>query len=262
MILHDSLVLEVSGSFKVIFGVVYVLLALTASSHAVLKRRDPHAALWWAVVSWTFPFAGPFLYYFFGINRIERKAARLRKRRLPPSVERTASHTFTSGNRVEALANGDEAYPAMVRAIDEAKASVGLATYIFIDDPVGQLFIDALARAQARKVAVRVLIDDVGAGFFWSSVYGKLQASVVPVAYFLPALAPWRMVYLNMRNHRKILTVDGKIAFTGGLNINALPIQDIHFRLEGPEAARVQETFRLDWAFTTGEYLGGEAWFP
>ena len=275
----------------IFLGILYVFPAIIASTHAILKRRDPHAAAWWVVVVWILPLAGPFLYYFFGINRIERKSARLRKRKsakesspkllhskpppapsLPPEtrhlsklsnlVGRIISQPLTFGNTVMPLIGADEAHSAMIRAIDGAQNSVGLSTYIFKNDSIGQKFIDALARARERRVEVRVLIDDVGAGFFWSGVDNKLRQGKAPVAYFLPALTPWRMAYFNMRNHRKILTVDGKIAFTGSMNIGAFPITDTHFRLEGPVVAGIQETFRLDWAFTTGEFLGGDSWFP
>ncbi len=276
---------------RVLLGVLYILPAVFSTGHAILRRRDPHSAAWWVVVVWALPIAGPVLYYFFGINRIERKASRLKKRRITSKsaakiqlddekfaaslpegfehllslshlVERVVKNPLTFGNKVDFFDHRDKAYPAMVQAINEAKNSVCLSTYIFNHDSSGRMFIDALSRAALRKVQVRVLIDDVGSGFFWSSVYKDLKKNGARVAYFMPTLLPWRMAYFNLRNHRKILTIDGKIAFTGSMNITSDPIQDIHFRLEGPVVARVQETFRLDWAFTTGEFIDGENWFP
>lgn len=272
-----------------------ILSSALASGHAIIRRRDPRAALWWTAASWFFPFVGPLLYYFLGINRIERKVLRLRSRTKPsaPAVSgngedpRTSSlghlsslahlvkgvvrKPLTNGNKVTPLINGDAAYPAMLQAIDEATSSVGLSTYIFENDRVGQLFIAALARAAKRNVAVRVLIDDVGAGFSWRSVDRSLSRNNVKVAYFHPTLVPWRMAYINLRNHRKILTVDGRIGFTGGINIAdghmislkpASPCEDLHFRLEGPVVSHLQDTFRSDWYFATGENLDGDFWFP
>ncbi len=285
---------------EALLGLITFSLAFAASVHAVLRRRNPHAALYWLLVAWVFPLVGPFLYYFFGINRVQRRAARLRRRRNPraPSpylilsssieetsisyemrhllslcrvVENAVKLPLTRGNDITPLINGEEAFPAMLTAIDRAEKSVALSTYIFDGDEMGRRFIDALARAVDRGVQVRVLIDDVGAGLHWRSVYRELAERRVPVAYFLPTLAPWRMSYINLRNHRKILVVDGQIAFSGGMNITAHHLvrqptrhtaQDVHFRIHGPVVAQVMEAFRVDWHFTTGELLNGALWFP
>jgi cardiolipin synthase len=102
-------------------------------------------------------------------------------------------------------------------------------------------------------------------------VIRPLQRAGVPVATFLPTLIPWRFRYSNLRNHRKILVADGRIGFTGGMNIRERNvgephcrhrIQDVHFRVEGPVVAHLQEIFAYDWEFCTGELLEGELWFP
>ena len=107
----------------------------------------------------------------------------------------------------------------MVRAIDEATRSVTLSTYIFNNDRAGKLFVDALGRAVGRGVEVRVLVDGIGKRYSWPSVVGPLKRAGVPVAVFLPTLTPGWFPYLNLRNHRKILVVDGRVGFTGGMNI-------------------------------------------
>ena len=118
---------------------------------------------------------------------------------------------------------------------------------------------------------MRVLIDAAGARYSWPPITHELRRAGVNTARFLPSLAPWRVATINLRNHRKSLVVDGKIAFTGGMNIrhgNVLadkpkgPVQDLHFRVEGPVVAQLQEAFANDWAFSTGEVLDGEIWFP
>ena len=132
-----------------------------------------------------------------------------------------------------------------------------------------------LRRAVSRRVEVRVLIDDVGARYTWRPTTWRtmprlLRQAGIPVAEFLPALIPWRFQYTNLRTHRKIMVVDGKTGFTGGINIhegNCLelqprhPVQDLHFRVTGPVVAELQEVFADDWAFCTGELLEGEPWF-
>ena len=175
------------------------------------------------------------------------------------------------GNRITPLHDGDEAYPAMIAAIDEARDSVLLSTYIFDNDRAGALFLEAFRRAVARRVEVRVLIDDLGARYSWPSVIAGLRAAGVRVARFLPKLIPTRFRYANLRNHRKIMVVDGRVGFTGGMNVREgcllelnprHPVRDLHFRVEGPAVAHLQEVLADDWAFITGELLQGQRWFP
>ena len=117
---------------------------------------------------------------------------------------------------------------------------------------------------------MRVLIDSVGAKYRWPTVGRALVDAKVDVAFFLPTLVPWRLHYSNLRNHRKLLIIDGELAFTGGMNIregNVLkqptraPIRDLHFRMVGPVVSQLQEIFAIDWKFTTGEVLSGPLWF-
>ena len=174
------------------------------------------------------------------------------------------------GNCIVPLVNGDQAYPAMIEAIEAAAHSITLSTYIFDNDQAGQLFLDAIQRAVARRVEVRVLVDDVGARYTWPTMPRLLRRAGIPCATFLPTIIPWRFQYSNLRTHRKILVVDGQIAFTGGINIregNCLawqpkyPVQDIHFRVTGPVVTQLQEVFADDWEFCTDELLQGEPWF-
>ncbi len=185
-------------------------------------------------------------------------------------VRDVTQQPLLAGNRVVSLINGDQAYPAMLQAIEDASRSITFTTYIFRHDAMGQQFLDALKRAVARKVEVRVLIDDVGARYSWRPMPRILRKAGIPCAQFLPTLIPWRFRYSNLRNHRKIMVVDGKIGFAGGINIderNCLerqtrhPVQDLHFRLIGPVVSQLQEVFVDDWAFSSGELLQGEPWF-
>jgi cardiolipin synthase len=159
----------------------------------------------------------------------------------------------------------------MVRAIDEATRSVTLSTYIFNDDRAGALFVDALGRAVGRGVEVRVLVDGIGKRYSWSSVVGPLERAGVPVAVFLPTFTPGWFPYFNLRNHRKILVVDGRVGFTGGMNI----LEDYYLELRprrrsvtctsgsgGPAVAHLQRVFADDWVFCTAEHLLASLWFP
>jgi cardiolipin synthase A/B len=273
-----------------------LLASLLASGHALLHKRDTRAATLWIGFIWLMPAVGPLLYLVLGVNRIRRRALVLgvhktRLRGMPKNlgepehegaehlkllarvVTRVVTRPLTPGNRVQPLVNGDEAFPAMLAAIESARHSISLVTYIFDNDASGKQFADALGRAVKRGVAVRVLIDAAGTRYSWPSIIRQLKAAQVPHAKFLPAslFAPWRVATVNLRNHRKILVADGQTAFTGGMNIRhgnvlaarpAKPVQDLHFRVEGPVVTQLQDAFANDWAFTTGEVLDDMAWFP
>jgi cardiolipin synthase len=273
-----------------------VFASALASGHALLHKRDPRAATLWLGVIWLVPALGPLLYLALGINRLQRRtlptgthpaparpvpedlgeprpesAGHLQQ--LAQVVYRVVNRPLIPGNRLQPLINGDAAFPAMLAAIDQAEKSISLSCYIFDNDPAGQQFAAALGRAVQRGVAVRVLIDAAGTRYSWPSIARTLRRAQIPFAKFLPAslFQPWRVATLNLRNHRKILVVDGQMGFTGGMNLRQghcldssprSPVQDLHFRVEGPIATHLQEAFANDWAFTTGETLEGNAWFP
>ena len=271
------------------FGIGWVL-ALAVSAHVLLRKREVASAMGWIGFAWFAPITGTIAYLVLGVNRVQRRARRLRRdsRRSSPDQgattlpynaldalergnTRITGRPVLAGNAVQVFQNGDEGYPPMLAAIASAKCSVGLSSYIFNDDAWGGRFIDALDQAHRRGVAVRVLIDGIGGGWVRSRAYHHLRRRGIPVARFLHSPLPWRMPFLNLRSHRKMLVLDGCTAFTGGLNIadqNVLaerpksPVQDTHFRFAGPVVAQLCEAFAQDWSFASDEDLGGDAWFP
>ncbi|HTR79692.1 MAG TPA: phospholipase D-like domain-containing protein, partial [Gemmatimonadaceae bacterium] len=179
--------------------------------------------------------------------------------------------SLTAGNAIDCLVNGDAAYPAMLEAIEHAERSVALATYIFDRGVVADRFLAVLEGAMRRGVEVRVLIDAVGARYSHPPIVGELRGRHVPVARFLPSVVPLVHPYFNLRNHRKLLIVDGAVGFCGGLNIRdacllALhppdPTADLHFRIRGPVVQQLMSAFAFDWQYTTGEPLDDARWFP
>jgi cardiolipin synthase len=269
------------------FGAAVLLVALLTAAHAVIYKRDPRSAGLWVLLIWLLPIAGAILYLFFGVNRVQRRAARMRRdlvrvrttsesdERLPVTelvplarlVGEVVERPLLPGNSIEPLVDGVEAYPAMLEAIDAARTSIALASYIFHADGIGARFVDALIRAHQRGVAVRILIDDVSCRFSLHSPAKRLRQAGVPVGDFNPPLVPARLNAFNLRNHRKILVVDGVLGFTGGINIDRrywgeCAYRDMHFRLGGPVVAHLMEVFVDDWLFTTDEALRGPEWFP
>jgi cardiolipin synthase len=285
------------GNMDILHGIlitINVLLVMVTAGHALLYKRDSRAALGWISVCVIFPFAGPFLYFLFGINRVQTRAKKLHRRlsfslelgyehsgvesgpalpgvHVPPEVSDIAriSDTVTmrplvGGNRIELLQNGEQAYPAMLEAIEGARKSLFLATYIFDTNDTGRTFIEALSRATGRGVDVRVIIDGVGELYSFPRAGTLLKKRGVRAARFIPPRLFPPMFHINLRNHRKILVADGLIGFTGGMNIgdrhladnfdNPSRVEDLHFRITGPVISQVEQVFLDDWRFCTGEH--------
>ncbi|MDF2999006.1 MAG: cardiolipin synthase [Xanthobacteraceae bacterium] len=268
------------------------VIGTSAAVHAAMTKDDVRAAIGWVGVIMLSPVIGALLYLVAGINRIRQSAAGQRR----ADVERGHSHAFappvaipvppgfasmknlgdqvaafplTAGNAVSLLDGGDVAYPEMLAAIGAAERHIALSSYIFDNDPVGVQFAEALIAAQARGVAVRVLIDAVGARYSRPSIVARLREADVTTALFMGNLVGLRLPYANLRSHRKMLVVDGALAFTGGMNIRAQfasafagadVAHDTHFRVEGPAVGQLLTVFAHDWSFTTMERLTGDAW--
>lgn len=266
---------------------LYILLAAAVTVDILLKKSDVPRALGWIGLVWLAPVFGSLLYYLFGINRVTRRALKMgrltRKQASPPGatqpdaseniaqLSKVSGHVtgefLTMGNALTVLDSGEQAYPVMLEAIRGAKHSIALVSYIFRNDVAGREFADALIEAAQRGVKVRVLLDSIGAGYIYPRILYRMRAGGVIAARFLHTWLPWRMPFLNMRNHRKVLLVDGRIGFTGGINIGdenlgAEAIKDIHFRIEGPVVRTLMDTFARDWAFTTDEELDEDCWWP
>lgn len=277
-------------------------LAVATAAHAIMYRRDARAALLWVGLVWLAPIVGACLYSLFGINRVRRKATRLRKgvahvymepsappvapeslskaiqqdkfahfEQLERVIDTIVARPLVPDNRIQPLLNGDEAYLSMLAAIDAASSSVSLATYIFNSDRIGQRFVSHLSAARRRGIEVRVLVDDVGKRYSWPRITRALRRSKITHALYHPRLWTPTNGTINLRNHRKICVVDGCVGFTGGINIQqghvledpgGKPVQDLHFRIEGPAVRELQEVFAEDWAFAAGESLEGPVWFP
>ena len=269
-----------------LFTLVAAVSAIWAASHALLHNRDPRATWGWILSCWLLPIAGPLLYFAFGINRVQRRARRLRPavlRSMPKPfahaysllspqlhplahiAEAVSGQLLLPGNSVEPLHNGEQAYPKMLAAIAAARHSVLLASYIFELDEIGKQFIAELAAAKARGVDVRVLIDgtaDLGSARNSVATQLRLQQVAVEIFHPLTGIKRGLSLNLNLRNHRKLAIIDGVVAFTGGMNISAHSLAqkkdaawvetDMHFALTGPIVGPLTEAFIEDWHYAGG----------
>ena len=174
------------------------------------------------------------------------------------------------GNRVSALQNGAEIFPAMLEAIHGARISVTFETYIYWSGEIGAKFAEALSERARAGIPVNVTIDWVGSIKMEQALIDRMEEAGVRVQRYRP-LHWYNISRMNNRTHRKLLVIDGTIGFTGGVGIadqwqgnaeDAEHWRETHFRIEGPVVAQLQAAFNDNWIKTTGEVLNGETYFP
>lgn len=293
---------------EVLYSLLYGVLLLGGSMHVLLHKRDPRSAALWLLLLLTLPVGGLVLYLLFGVDRVARRALlkevanqqirqalhaaqpgvglrstqpgpppRREEPRIPqppprfePVLSRLCALPLLSGNRIRWMSQGDHVYARMLSAIENARHHVHLETYIFQPDRVGRQLVELMIEKAAQGVEVRVLYDTIGStDALW--FMEEVARTRVKVAEFSP-LNPFKRGWqVNLRNHRKLLVVDGQLAFTGGMNINEkhlidhpllTRVRDYHFQVEGPVVRQMQEWFVEDWYYARGEKLLAPAYFP
>lgn len=279
--------------------ILSLVISIPTAIHAAMTKQEVRAAIGWVGVIILSPFAGSILYFIAGINRVRQtQITGLRNKGIkeyrsdnaPPIIQ--LNETFTpqlaslqtlgdhishfqlrGGNHIQLLAGGDEAYPAMLSAIENAEHSIALQSYIFDNDRLGRRFVEALMRAKKRGVQIRVLIDAIGVKYSHPPIHRLLRNEGIVCALFMSiSLLPLSFIrrpYANLRSHRKMLIIDGHIAFAGGMNIREgffseftdnKPAIDTHFSYQGPVVLQFMSTFAHDWQFTTNENLTYDFW--
>lgn len=269
-----------------IIVVLHISLSVVTALHVLLFKENERTSLAWIGLVIFSPVVGSLFYWLFGINRIKRLA----QKEHPKEQKEDFSHlkkplkyhhlpdnwhcailagynihpvNYLADNYVEPLINGDMAYPDMLQSIQAAKRYIVLSSYIFDYDSLGRQFVDALVNAHQRGVIVNVLLDGIGIGYSWRKSDHALKKLGVKTARFLPAISLTSARFINLRNHRKILCVDGEVAYIGGMNLSknnivigaVHPIDDIHFRVAGPVIDQISQVFTEDWFFATGEVI-------
>jgi cardiolipin synthase len=174
------------------------------------------------------------------------------------------------GNRVETLLNGDQIFSAMLQAIRSARQTITFETYIYWSGEIGRSFAEALAERAQKGVKVHVMLDAVGSQKLDDESIEKMRSAGVEVLFYRP-VRWYTLGKLNNRTHRKLLVVDGRIGFTGGVGIadkwtgNAQDPdhwRDTHYRVEGPVVAQIQAAFMDNWSKLTGKALHSAEYFP
>ncbi|MEW6777084.1 MAG: cardiolipin synthase [Bdellovibrionota bacterium] len=264
----------------------------------LLRRREPSATLAWLFAIIVFPYVGVLLYIVFGNNRVHsrREAKRRSDTELGRSIERLRERFFDSfpdvepslfaaaknlglpppaaGNRVMVYTDGPSAFEALLARIESARHHAHLEFFLFRQDETGRCLLETLCAAARRGVEIRLLVDAVGLfmGQTKESFFDPLRKAGGQMVRFLPVGLVRGWSFFNLRNHRKLTVVDGRLAFTGGMNVgdeysglspkDGPAWRDILLEVEGPAAALVQEVFAADWYFATGEGLAAKSYFP
>ena len=211
--------------------------------------------------------------FFGGEKKIERQVHRayaLEDPRFLQELGVLLGPAFVAGNRTQALLNGDAIFPPMLEAIRGAQKTITFETYIYWSGDIGQAFASALAERARHGVKTHVLLDWVGSAKIEESMLDEMRAAGVQIQKYHPP--HWsHLGRLNNRTHRKLLVVDGRVGFTGGVGIapewtgNAQDPdhwRDSHFRIEGPVVAQLQAVFLDNWIKVTGDVLHGPDYFP
>ena len=262
--------------FQFWLSLLWVAYLVVLAGWIVLQKREPIATLSWLLSLALLPLVGLVIYHFFGPQRIRRqRLKRLRSRarldaRTAPELcdddcsglmrlaQASSSYPPTSAECVQLLVDGSATYESLLQAIAGARRHVHLEYYIFDADRTGTRIRDALIERAAAGVEVRLLMDAVGSAYTYESFLAPLRAAGAEVAFFhrFRVRRLWRPK-LNLRSHRKIVVVDGRIGFTGGINISdeqdeslrADAFHDLHLRMEGEAVRWLQLAFMEDWVY-------------
>ncbi len=295
--------LWVVGWPKAIFTALYVALTLLTIVVVIHEKRDPVKALAWIVVIASIPALGMLLYVLVGRNlrkeklfnrkeiidakhleqlcseqidninnpELEKADGIDRNREIIRLLLNNSKALLTLHNRVKILNNGKETFTALFEACRNAQSSIHLEYYIFENDRIGLRLAQILMERAQAGVEVRLIYDAVGSWGLNVGLVRRMRRAGIQVECFMPVVFPWLTSRVNYRNHRKIVVVDGKIAFTGGINIAERYLtgtrfgkwRDIHLKIEGEAVRMLQAIFITDWYFLQPqELLDNARYFP
>jgi len=273
---------------------IWRLIVIGAIIHVVLDNRQPAKTMAWALVIYFLPIFGVIAYIFFGINRrkeryISRRSMDLLTKRsmlefveqrhlqLPkehqPVIDLFVNESFSlpfNNNKVEVLTSGYDFFPRLLRDIAQATSHIHIDIYIFENDALGMLISDALIAKSRQGVEVRLIYDDVGCWKVKDTFFERLRNAGIEVVPFMPVRFPRFTSRANYRNHRKIIVIDGKTGYIGGMNIalryvkgrDSQPWRDTMLRIEGHGVFSLQRAFLIDWYFVDRTLMTEKKYYP
>ncbi len=289
---------------KLLMTIIYTVFIVIVIGIIIHEKRDPVKALAWITVIALVPVVGIVLYILFGRNHRKEKIFNLKEIKdleqmerisreqlaaisdpdftLPPTIGEYRNiitlllnnnkAPLTTNNRITVLNNGRDTFNALLEALKAAKSTINIEYYIFENDRIGGKVAKILKDKARAGVEVRFIYDDVGSWGLSPKFLRELRKAGVEVRCFQPVVFPWLTSRVNYRNHRKIVVVDGRVGFTGGINIADRYLvrrgkngmwRDTHLRLEGESVSMLQAVFLTDWFFLNKkELINDEKFFP
>lgn len=286
-----------------IFATLFTVTTLLVSILIILDNRSPTRTMAWLLALIFLPGVGMFLYLYIGQNHRKRKTFTKKRKRdyeivhnlleeqiaftehgeflkknfhdprgkVAPLLLNNSESPITVNNEAMVLNNGYETFREMLKSILKAKHHIHMEYFIIKDSEIGRKFQKALIKKAKEGLEVRVIYDAVGCWRLGKGFLKPLRDAGVKLQPFLPVTLPFFGSRLNYRNHRKILVVDGKVGFVGGLNIGDEYLgknkklgfwRDTHMKIEGEAVYLLQVIFLKDWYFVSGEELKGSVYFP
>lgn len=276
----------------------YLLTLLLVPFVLLQRTKEPVARLAWIMAIINLPFVGGLFFLIFGINRVQRRvvdkqAANVaisrslpglwqyqmipgealddQSQRLTRLTSLAAGTRPCFGNSVDIVADTNRTLGLIEQAILGARETVNLEYYIWQPDRTGRRMRDLLVRRAKEGIRIRFLYDGVGSFYLGRKFLKPMRDVGIAIAGTLPGPSFLERWSINLRNHRKIVIVDGQTGFTGGMNIGNEYIgkdaavgywRDTHLRIRGPAVLQLQQVFAEDWYFATGEELTGREWYP
>ncbi len=252
----------------------YILLALLVAGHLLYHRRPTQSLIIWLLVVLLLPWAGALLYLLFGSRKVFARQAKapLRLKAAPSPIDTPLTRLLAAdgvpparpGNRLEMTFSPRTAHDWLFDAIEGARESIWLESYIFTADTTGHRLLETLTEKARAGVQVRLLFDAFGSwqAYRRPELFRNLRAAGGQVAFFQPLSSLWRQ-RINLRNHRKLYLFDQRLLLTGGINLASEYLDpdrpdswvDLTCRITGPVVADHAEVFRQDWGWTTDEPL-------
>lgn len=279
---------------SVTFHTVYLSVILITIFVVILDNRSPVKTMSWILVLFFLPIVGWFLYFFLGrstrkeqlisrrgYSKLNKRSVMAYRQQELPLEEQSGNHLadfffrvndalLFSGNKVEVYKSGEDMLVALMREIAKATHHIHLQFYIFEDDPVGRMLRDLLIDKARQGVKVRLLYDDVGCWKVNPMFYDEMRCEGIEVQSFLKVRFPRFTSKVNYRNHRKIVVIDGKVGFVGGMNIAYRYIRgfswgiwrDTHVCISGRGVYGLQTAFLIDWFAMDRTLLTSTEYFP